>query len=149
MCYGITLVFVRVVLGRLADSINREKLIFFCLIGFAITLATASRAVFLTDTIYLGILFGAVQGLSYPAMMARMVDKSSENNRAVIVALFTGSFGVGIHAASFTWGAIADLKGLAFMFLFGGIAIFTLALISAATYLLLKASGDRSSTFLK
>jgi MFS family permease len=145
VCYGITLVFVRVVLGRLADALNREKLIFACLVGFAITLVSTSRSVFLADTIYLGILFGVVQGLSYPAMMARMVDKSSDTNRAVVVALFTGSFGVGIHVASFMWGAIADRKGLSFMFLFGGLAIFALAVITAATYRYFRARGDKCS----
>jgi MFS family permease len=65
----------------------------------------------------LGLLFGILQGISYPAMMATMVDRSGEHNRAVVVGLFTGSFGVGINASLLLWGVVAELKGLRFMYL--------------------------------
>ena len=54
-------------------------------------------------------------------MMAKMVDRSNAENRAVVVALFTGSFGVGINASVVIWGAIAKIQGLSFMFLLGGL----------------------------
>lgn len=134
--YGLSLVVVRLFLGRLADSLNRDRVIFACLVGFGVTLAATARVSFLAETTFLGILFGATQGLSYPAMMARMVDRSSEHNRAVVVSLFTGSFGIGIHLSSFLWGAIANLRGLQFMFSIGSIAILGSALISASGHFL-------------
>ena len=82
------------------------------------------------QTILLGALFGLCQGISYPAMMARMVDNSDETNRGVVVALFTGSFGVGINVSVLAWGMIGEIKGLVFMFILGGIAMF----ISAAIF---------------
>lgn len=139
VCYGISLVVVRVLLGHLADSLNRERLIGACLVGFGVTLAATAWTTLLVETAFLGVIFGMTQGLSYPAMMARMVDRSSEDNRAVVVALFTGSFGVGIHVSSLIWGAVANLKGLSFMFLFGALAIFSCALVSGAARLVLRA----------
>lgn len=122
--YGCSLITVRVLLGQLADRVNREKLILTCLVGFGIMLSSTSQLTTLTQTVFLGMLFGVVQGLSYPAMMARMVDRASDQNRAVVVALFTGSFGVGINVSVLAWGWIANLQSLSFMFLVGGIIMF-------------------------
>jgi MFS family permease len=132
--YGCSLITVRVFLGQLADRVNREKLIFFCLIGFGVMLVSTSQLSTLTQTVLLGMLFGVVQGLSYPAMMARMVDRASERNRAVVVALFTGSFGVGINVSVLAWGWMANLQGLSFMFLLGGIVMFLSAAACAIIF---------------
>ncbi len=134
--YGISLVVVRVFLGRLADSLDRDRVILACLVGFGITMAATARVTLLGETTLLGILFGVTQALSYPAMMARMVDRAQDDNRAVVVSLFTGSFGVGIHVCSFLWGAIANMRGLPFMFSFGSVAILVSALISASGHLI-------------
>jgi MFS family permease len=131
VCYGISLVLVRVLLGRVADNCNREKLIFFCVVGFGLMLFATSQITSLTQTILLGALFGLLQGLSYPAMMAKMVDRSNEGNRAVVVALFTGSFGVGINVSVLAWGYIANREGLSAMFLIGGVIMFAAAAIFA------------------
>ncbi len=132
--YGTALVVVRLFLGRLADALNKDRLIFACLVAFGIILAVTARVTLLVETSLLGVLFGVTQALSYPAMMARMLDRSREHNRAVVVSLFTGSFGIGIHLSSFLWGTIASLRGLSFMFSFGSALILASALISAAVY---------------
>lgn len=129
LCYGISLVLVRVFLGALADSISREKLIFYCIIGFGVLLFGTSHLASLSQTVLLGAIFGLVQGLSYPAMMARMVDRSSEGNRAVVVSLFTGSFGVGINVSVLGWGYIANKEGLSAMFFIGGVLMLAAATI--------------------
>ncbi|MGC8908167.1 MAG: MFS transporter [Desulfomonilaceae bacterium] len=129
VCYGVSLVLVRVLLGALADNMRREKLIFYCILGFGLLLFGTSHIASLIQTILLGALFGLVQGLSYPAMMARMVDRSNEGNRAVVVSLFTGSFGVGINVSVLGWGYIANQEGLAAMFLIGGVLMFAAAAI--------------------
>lgn len=125
--YGCSLIVVRVLLGRLADNMNREKLIFACLIGFGLMLISTSRLGSLAQSVFLGGLFGIIQGLSYPAMMAKMLDKSTDRNRAVVVALFTGSFGVGINVSVLAWGFLANLYGLQMMFLLGGLIMFVCA----------------------
>jgi len=79
----------------------------------------------------LGALFGFCQGLSYPAMMARMLDRSNTDNRAIVVSLFTGSFGVGINVSVLIWGFVAQLKGLSFMFVSGGSVILITAVLYA------------------
>lgn len=127
VAYGCGLITIRVFLGQLTDRANREKLIIACLVGFGVMLASTAQVDSAVETVFLGILFGVVQGLSYPAMMARMVDRASEHNRAVVVALYTGSFGVGINVSVLAWGWIANLQGLSFMFLIGGIIMFASA----------------------
>ena len=81
----------------------------------------------MSQSVFLGALFGIIQGLSYPAMMAKMVDRSNTENRAVVVALFTGSFGVGINASVVIWGFIAKIQGLSFMFLLGSLLMLVTA----------------------
>jgi MFS family permease len=136
--YGSSLVLVRTLLGRLIDSLNRERLIFACLVGFGIMLALTSHIDSVAQTIFLGALFGIVQGLSYPAMMARMVDRSNDGNRAVVVALFTGSFGIGINLSVLGWGFIANLQGLSVMFLVGGMMMFAAAAVYAWIFFVVK-----------
>jgi MFS family permease len=130
VCYGFSLILLRLLLGQLADRVNRDRLILGCLIGFGVTLGATSQISSLYQICLLGLLFGVVQGLSYPAMMARMVDRSSPDNRAVVVALFTGSFGVGINLSVLAWGAVADFSGLPFMFLLGSFTMFLSAAIA-------------------
>jgi len=139
VAYGVTLICVRVLLGQLADQIERGKLILACLVGFGIMLVLTSRIDSQWDTALLGGFFGLLQGLSYPAMMARMVDRSELNNRAVVVSLFTGSFGLGINLSALAWGFIADLEGLAVMYLVAGFTMF----VSAAAWVKLVA-GNRT-----
>ncbi len=129
--YGCSLLIVRIVLGQLVDRINRDKLILACLVGFGVLLVSTSRMDSLVQTVFLGSLFGVLQGLSYPAMMARMVDTAADHNRGVVVALFTGSFGVGINVSMLAWGVIADAKGISFMFLVGGLVMFACAVVTA------------------
>ena len=102
------------------------------LVGFGVMLVSTSQISSIVQTAFLGVLFGLTQGLSYPAMMARMVDRSTDSNRSVVVALFTGSFGVGINVSVPLWGLVAKFQGLSVMFLIGGLLI----LLGAATYFL-------------
>ena len=127
VCYGVSLLIVRITLGSLADRIDRGKLIFACLIGFSLLLVATSQMHSMSQSVFLGALFGIIQGLSYPAMMAKMVDRSNAENRAVVVALFTGSFGVGINASVVIWGFIAKIQGLSFMFLLGSLLMLVTA----------------------
>jgi len=133
VAYGITLVLVRVFLGALADRMQRDRLIVFCLGGFGCMLLGTAQIAVAWHTIALGLVFGVLQGLSYPAMMARMVDHSSDDSRAVVVALFTGSFGVGLNASVLVWGYVADLKGIEFVYAVNGVALFLCALAGAYT----------------
>lgn len=130
--YGVSLVLVRVLLGQVADNVSRDRLILACLVGFGVMLVSTSQISSIVQTAFLGVLFGLTQGLSYPAMMARMVDRSTDSNRSVVVALFTGSFGVGINVSVPLWGLVAKFQGLSVMFLIGGLLI----LLGAATYFL-------------
>ncbi len=125
--YGVSLVLVRLFLGGLADRLDRDRLIFGCLIAFGFLLILTSQITVMVQTVFLGALFGICQGLSYPAMMARMVDKSDESNRGVVVALFTGSFGVGLNVSVLAWGLVGQVKGLVFMFFAGGLIMFVCA----------------------
>jgi len=144
VCYGLSLLAVRLALGSLADRVNRGKLIVACMLGFGLLLLSTSQVGSVKTSAFLGVLFGVVQGLSYPAMMAQMVDRSNDNNRAVIVALFTGSFGVGINLSVLVWGIVANSYGLSFMFMVGGLLMFLTA-ASCAWVLLSKGRSHGSA----
>lgn len=157
ICYGLALLLVRVFLGRIADRMDRDRLILACLLGFAAMLAAAAFIDQLYQSALVGIMFGVAQGFSYPAMMARMVDLSEPGNRAVVVALYTGSFGVGIHASSLLWGALAELNGLPFMFLAAAFLMVSVATVGLYSLLFaqhaptrepdpIPAPGPRAST---
>ena len=145
VCYGASLLLVRITLGSLADRVDRGKLIFACLVGFSLLLMSTSQMDSITQSMFLGALFGIIQGLSYPAMMARMVDRSNAENRAVVVALFTGSFGVGINASVVIWGAIAKIEGLSFMFLLGGLLMLLTA--GVCTWLFFNGAQESRAQF--
>lgn len=133
--YGVFLIFVRVILGSLLDRMDRDKLILVCLVGFGALLVATSQIQALWQTVFLGGLFGVTQGISYPAMMARMVDRSTEINRAIVVSLFTGSFGVGINLSVLLWGFVAKFKSLSFMFVFGGCLMLLAAIFCVLMFL--------------
>jgi MFS family permease len=143
LSYGLALLLVRVFLGRLADTVDRDRLILACLLGFAGMLAAAGLVDHLYQSAFVGIMFGVAQGFSYPAMMARMVDRSVLGNRAVVVALYTGSFGVGIHASSLAWGALAQFGGLPFMFLVAAILMGSVAAVSLYSLLIAHVESRR------
>ncbi len=127
--YGASLILVRLIFGGLADRIDRDRLILACMMAFGLLLILTSQITLMIETVFLGSLFGLCQGLSYPAMMAKMVDKSDDTNRGVVVALFTGSFGVGLNVSVLAWGMIGEIKGLVFMFILGGVAMFVSAFL--------------------
>ena len=141
--YGMFLIFIRVFLGSLVDRMDRDKLILFCLIGFGVLLVATSQIKALWQTVFLGALFGVTQGISYPAMMARMVDRSTEINRAIVVSLFTGSFGVGINLSVLLLGFVAKFQSLSFMFIFGGCLMLLVAFLCVLMFTL---NGSASPT---
>ncbi len=139
--YGISLLSVRIFTGQLVDRVNRDRLILACLIGFGVLLVSTSQLAFRYEVMFLGSFFGILQGLSYPSMMARMVDRAGDHNRAVVVSLFTGSFGVGLNVSVLAWGVIADSNGLQFMFLMGGLVVFAYAFIALCAYMVAPAES--------
>jgi MFS family permease len=142
--YGLSLIFVRTVMGRIADRVHRDRLILACLTGYAAMLFLTSRLAMPWQPVLLGAFFGLLQGFAYPAMMAQMVDRSRQVNRAVVVGLFTGSFGVGINLSVPVWGFIADLKGLGFMYVTAGVETMVWAVIAALVLLNLKGNDTDS-----
>ncbi len=128
--YGVCLLLTRVMLGRLADWVSRDSLILVCLIGYGCLHLLTAEISLIAHTIMIGGFFGLLQGLAYPAMMARILERSTQDNRAVVVALFTGSFGLGINASVPVWGYLADLSDLAGMYQSAGILMLVTAAVS-------------------
>ncbi len=149
VAYGASLIIVRILLGGFADRTNRDKLILACLIGFGIMLIYTVQVHTVFQAALLGAFFGIAQGLSYPAMMARMVDKSASDNRAIVVALFTGSFGVGINLSVVAWGFIADTQGLDTMFWVGGLLMFAAAIVTAFSLLGRETAWQKAPVYRK
>ncbi len=62
VCYGCSLILVRLFLGQVADRVNRDRLILACLIGFGIMLGGTSQITSLYQICLLGLLFGVGTG---------------------------------------------------------------------------------------
>jgi MFS family permease len=127
--YGVSLLAVRVLLGERLDRLPRERLTLGCLIGYAGMLAVTPLCDAQAHIVWLGVLFGCLQGISYPTMMATMVDQSLSGNRGVVVGLFTGAFGVGINLSLPLWGAAAERYGLPGLYYLGAGLLFCAAVV--------------------
>jgi MFS family permease len=66
-----------------------------------------------------------------------------------VVALFTGSFGIGINVSVLAWGWIANLEGLSFMFLMGGLIMFVSAAACAFIFFLARESPVAKTSLAK
>jgi MFS family permease len=140
--YGISLLVIRLLLGPLVDRVRREKLIIGSLVGYGLMLALTAYLCSPWHVPALGALFGTVQGIAYPSMMARMVDRSHVNNRAVVVGLFTGSFGVGIHLSVLLWGYLADACGLDYMYSIASAIVLVYAGLAWTAYYHVQRRGE-------
>ena len=145
VAYGLSLLVIRLFLGHLLDRIRRETLIWACLLVFGVMLWMTSKVYLVVHTILLGIVFGALQGIAYPAMMARMVDRSRDHNRGIVVGLFTGSFGAGLNASVLVWGWVAEMKGLPSMYLSAAAAMFLCGAVSLGVNLVRRNGGNRGT----
>ena len=109
--FAVTILFVRIVSGRLADTFGRTAIAFPGLMGgaagmFVLALLPHPPAAFVGVA-----LFGAGHALVFPALMALTVDRVAEAERGEALGSFTACFDVGASTGGYVVGFIGDHSG--------------------------------------
>lgn len=104
--YALSSIVVRIPIGRISDSIGRQRIIVPGLLIMAVSLIVLSRSHSLFSLMVSGALYGLGFSSCYPTLTAFLVDKVPEEARAYSLSCFTASFDLGIAAGSFIFGLI-------------------------------------------
>lgn len=119
VAYAACAIAVRLGLGATADRIGRARVSVLSLAAYgAVVLGMAGlRPGWLVP---LGGLFGLAHGLFYPAFNALAVEGAGPHERGKVMALFNGSFNLGMAVATLGLGYLAAAAGYPAVFLVAG-----------------------------
>jgi predicted MFS family arabinose efflux permease len=132
---------VRVVGGTWADRGDRRLVIVPSLILSALAIASLCFVRTPWQLVWVGLVYGAGSGFSYPALMAFVVDQAEPGDRARAVALDNWSFTVGMLLAATLVGPAAD--GFGMRAAFAGVGI--VGAVAAVALLALRLPGKVAS----
>jgi MFS family permease len=138
--FALTILLVRLVSGRLADTVGRSAIALpGCISGAAGMFLLA--AVAHPAAAYVGVaFFGAGHALIFPALMAHTVDQVPEHERGEALGSFTACFDVGAATGGYLVGFVADHAGFRAAWATPGL----LCLAGVAVVLLLVRPGERA-----
>jgi MFS family permease len=109
--YFASSVLVRVFGGSLADRGDRRRVVIPSLVAAGAAVAGLSLVSSGLHLATVGLVFGAGHGLSYPTLMAFVVDQARPIDQPRVVALNNWSFTVGMLAGSIGFGPLSGLVG--------------------------------------
>ena len=130
VAYAIAAVFVRAVLGGLADRFGRLHV---AELSLALYGASPIAMVLLgaSGFSWIGASLGLAHGLFYPALNAVIVENAEDDVRGKVMAVYNGAFNVGFSIGSLGLGFVAEAAGYGAVFTLGGVASFAaLALLA-------------------
>lgn len=120
LCYGLTAGGVRILLGGLADSYSRWKLVsgLFLLQAAGVSLITRQPV----DVYYLvaAALCGGAHGILFPTLTAIAIDAHPQEFRGIVTSIFTAAIELGFSLGAYLQGIAVHEKGYPFMFLVTG-----------------------------
>ncbi len=132
--YGLTLVVVRAMTGRVIDRLPRLMLIAGGALVAIVALLIASFATSIMMLCIAGALYAAAAGFSSPAMMAAVIDRTPQDRLGAAMATYTLGFQFGSGIGAALWGFVIARSGFAPAFIAG-------AAIQVALLVLLARSG--------
>jgi MFS family permease len=112
LAYTLGSIAIRIVGGKLADRYDRRLVIVPALLACAGSIAALAFIDQAWQLIVVGAAFGIASGLSYPALMALVVDQADPADRPRAVALDNWAFTLGMLLAAFGFGAAAERMGM-------------------------------------
>lgn len=121
--FAITIIFVRVLAGKLSDIKGRRFVIVPGMILITLGLWVLSAADSLGTLLLAALLYGLGFGMVHPTLMALLVDLVSERGRGAAMGTFTAAFDLGIGAGSILLGVVLQLAGFTVMYLLGGVIV--------------------------
>jgi MFS family permease len=132
ICYSVSALGIRFLGSRLSDRIDRRLIIFANILILAGTSLALSRLTEAWQLVPIGLLFGVCQGYLYPTLSALVVDLLPGYDRGKGLALFSGSFSLGVVISGTLFGYVAELYGYRVMYITTAVLI---AIISPAIWL--------------
>lgn len=122
--YTVAALSMRIFLGTLADRLGHERVAFATIgmYGFVILLTSLLRPDMLFE---LGLAFGLVHGLMYPALNALALEGTPPERRGQAMSYFSGSFAAGNGLWLLGMGALAKQHGYPIVFVVSGLLVWT------------------------
>jgi predicted MFS family arabinose efflux permease len=131
VAYAIAAVFVRAVLGGLADRLGRLRVAQFSLAVYGAS-PIAMVLLGVSGFSWIGATLGLAHGMFYPALNAVVVEDAEDDVRGKVMAVYNGAFNVGFSVGSLALGYVAEAAGYGWVFTLGGVASFAaLALLAS------------------
>jgi len=127
--YGLTALMIRGVVGPITNRIGRGPLLVSSLLllsggVFMLSRISHSGLVLLSAAVY-GLGFGSHQ----PTLTALVADNTEEETRGKIFSFYYGGFDLGVSAAGFVLGKVAEIYGIENMFILCSVIMLTATLI--------------------
>lgn len=123
LIYSATTITFRLLAGRVADRVGRERVLTPALIvfgtGIGLIAVIHSWPVFILSAF----LAGLGHCFLYPVLNALVIQKVHSCTRGTATGLFISSFDIGIGFGSLLWGLTAQLGGYRLMYLLGGATV--------------------------
>ena len=117
--YGLTLVGVRFLTGRVIDRLPRMLLIAGGAVVAIIALAIAAAATTVLTLSLAGALFAAAAGFSSPAVLAVVMDRTPADRLGSAMATYTLGFQFGIGLGAALWGFVIATSGFSAAYILG------------------------------
>jgi predicted MFS family arabinose efflux permease len=117
--YGLTLVGVRFLTGRVIDRLPRMLLIAGGAVVAIIALAIAAAATTVLTLSLAGALFAAAAGFSSPAVLAVVMDRTPADRLGSAMATYTLGFQFGIGLGAALWGFVIATSGFTAAYILG------------------------------
>jgi MFS family permease len=140
--YSLAVISTRTVWRKSMDRTDKKT---GAILSFALLSAGATSLIFAKDSIILicaSLITGLGHGFLFPSLSALMVDRVGRENSGASMALFTGSFDLGLVIGSALLGIVLEYWGFPIMFFFCGL----IPLLGVP--LLLRESGDRTTPMI-
>ncbi len=123
LTYTLTVVFVRLIGGRLPDVYGRKKVALPSLLILGVSLIMIPYISSPQMAVISSLLFSVGYGMLYPAMSSLVVDRAGEDERGKAMGAFNATFSMGINFLAFPFGYIAGLYGYEVMYLTSGFMV--------------------------
>jgi MFS family permease len=115
--YSVTLVFVRLLAGRVSDRYGRVTVLFPALIALIAALVVISTAEHVLVLLLGAVLLGIGFGIAHPTILAMAVDRAPAGRQGASMSTLIGSFDLGIGGGSALAGVLVATAGLRGVFL--------------------------------
>ncbi len=132
--YSLTVIFVRVLGGKLPDMFERRKIALPSMLVMATALLFVFSITSQITAIAVSFVFSLGYGILYPSLSAMIIDRAHDDERGTAMGAFNMSFSIGINFFAFMLGLIARDYGFSTMYSVTGAFVLAGCVIFAYKY---------------